>query len=141
MKHFMKFLILGSAISLFGCQGYRDLATRGSNAFHEITLEVSDSVKRVATVDNLKIERKAQRGSSFIVSGDISYSQSCRSALMVGVSFVNQQGVVLLNKRSPIQAYTANTKARFNAPAHINANIDETKDIIDKVIITDVSCV
>jgi hypothetical protein len=134
------FLVAATGL-LAGCQGYRDLATRGSNAFHDITLEVSDQVKSVAAVENLKIERKAHAGASFIVSGDISYGNSCRAALMIGVSFVNEKGVVLLNRKAPIQSYNANTKARFNAAAYINAKVGETQDIIDKVILTDISCV
>lgn len=141
MARLIGLLVFGGALCLVGCQGYRDFASRGSNAFHDITLEVSDDVKRVATIENFKIERKAQVGSSFVVSGDIIYAQSCHSALMVGVSFVNEMGVVLLNRRAPIQAYSANTKARFNASAHINAKIGETQDIIDTVRLTEVSCV
>jgi hypothetical protein len=129
------------AIGLAGCQGYRDLATRGANAFHDIKLEVAADVQRLATIENLKIERKAQAGSSFVLSGDVSYGQGCPSALLLGVSFINEKGVVLLNHRAPVQSYVANSKARFMTTAHINAKIGETQDIIDKVVVNELRCV
>jgi hypothetical protein len=134
-------IALSIAFTLSGCQGYRELATKGANAFHDIALEVSAEVGSVAKIEELKIERKAQAGSSFVVTGNVTYSQSCTSALLLGVSFVNAKAVVLYNTRAPIRSYVANTTARFQTAAHINAKIGETQDIIDKVIVTELKCV
>jgi hypothetical protein len=143
MKIYQIVTIILVAMAFTGCRAskaYRDFATKGSNAFHDITLEVSPNVSKIATIENLNIERKAQVGASFIVSGDISYNQSCNTLLMVAVSFINMKGVVLHNAQAPIRSYIANTKARFMTAAYINAIIGETQDIIDKVVITDLKC-
>jgi len=127
-------LILG------GCQSYRDFETRGSNAFHDITLEVSPDVSRAAKIDDLKIERKARAGASFVVTGDITYGKSCTAGLMIGISFFNGNGVALKNAKGIVQSYVANTRSRFQTFAHIDALVGETKDIIDKVVLTDIKC-
>ena len=141
MNRLQMLITMSIALTFSGCQGYRALATKGANAFHDIALEVGPDVSRVARIEGLKIERKAQAGSSFVVSGDVTYGQSCKSALLLGVSFINANAVVLFNTRAPIQAYVANTTARFQTAAHINAKVGETQDIIDKVIVTELKCV
>jgi hypothetical protein len=143
MKSFPLIVMIFVAMTLSGCpatKAYRNFATKGSNAFHDITLEVSPSVSNIAKIENLNIERKARAGSSFVVSGDIAYNQSCNTMLMLGVSFISVEGVVLHNAQAPVRSYLANTKARFMTVAHINAIIGETKDIIDKVVITNLKC-
>lgn len=122
-----------------GCAGYRSFYTTGSNAFHDISIIVSPEVQKVATIENMNINRKQGAGQSFVVSGDISYGHSCR-ALTINASFINTEGVVLRNTKGSIMDYVANTKARFQTSAYIVAMIGETKDIIDKVVLNSVEC-
>lgn len=126
-------------VVLGACAASRQFQTLGSNAFHEMTIEVSPDLQKIATLENLGIERKKAAGSSFVVSGDIQYGRSCQ-ILSLNVSFINTEGVALRNTQAPIMNYAAKTKARFQASAYINAMVGETKDIIDKVVISDLKC-
>jgi hypothetical protein len=139
MGQTIRLIILVVCCSLCACGGLRSFYTTGSNAFHDIKIEVSPEVQKIATVENTTIQRNRGAGQSFKVSGDIQYNSSCR-VLSVNVSFINTAGVVLKNTKGPIANYVANSKARFQASVYIVAMIGETKDIIDKVILTGLEC-
>jgi hypothetical protein len=143
MYNYKRVLILSVIVcSLSACAastGFRQFYTRGSNAFHDIKLEVTPELQKIANVENLTIDRKQGAGQSFMVSGDIQHDRTCR-VLSVDVSFINTAGVVLKNTQAPIMNYKANTKARFQASAYIVVMIGETKDIIDKVVLDSLKC-
>ena len=139
MSQTIRRIILVASLGLSACGGVRSLYTTGSNAFHDIKIEVSPELQKTATVENTSIDRNQGAGQSFKVTGDIQYGNSCK-VLSVNVSFINTDGVVLKNTKGPVVNYVANTKARFQASAYIVAMVGETKDIIDKVVLTGLEC-
>ena len=127
------------AMTLGACTEYRGFYTRMANAGHKITIVVSPVLQKVATVENVLVNKKEGAGHGFDVTGDIQYSRGCQ-ILSVNVSFVNTAGVALSNTQAPIMNYAANTKARFMASAYIVAQIGETKDIVDQVVLGSLQC-
>ncbi len=132
-------VILFLAVILTACSSYKAFYTKGSNAFHDITIEVSPELKKVATVENITIGKKPGAGHGFVVSGDIQYAKPCKT-MFINVSFINPEGVVLQNTKGMVMSYVANAKARFQASAYIVAMVGETKDIVDKVVLASLEC-
>jgi hypothetical protein len=131
--------ILFLVVIVSACAGYRDFYTKGSNAFHDITIEVSPELQKAATLENVTIVKKPGEGHSFVVSGDIQYGASCKT-LFINTSFINTEGVILHNAKGVVMPYVANTKARFQASAYIVAMVGETKDIVGKVVLSGLEC-
>jgi len=141
MKILRSVYCLLTTIALSGCGGmdsardsYMSLHTKFANGFQDSSVEVSPGIAKLAKFEDLKIENQV---STFVVSGFVTYSKSCKF-LTLEVKFVAKDGGVLGNARGNIQNYAANDKSRFRA---LFSNLpSSSRELLDKAKIDTLKC-
>lgn len=124
-------------ISLAGCQA----VTAARNNFTSIELVISPEAKSQATIENFEIFRgfglRDEMG--FRIKGLVKAPRDCKSMLALNFSVLSTRDIVVLNTSTFVQNYAKDTKAKFEALAHVDTNIIDGATV-KQVTLTKVSC-
>lgn len=137
-----KTLLLLPVGFLVGCanpvaDGINNLRTSVRNGFQDMQIEVSPSVSKVATLDDLKLQ--AFMDDRFNLTGFVTYGKSCKNFLTVDVRFYSANGTSLGNTPAMSQGYRAKERAKIQGSFKQIAR--DRSELISKVMIDNLKCI
>lgn len=140
--HMKKLLFVFPACFLFGCanpvsDGINNVRTSVRNGFQDMTIEVSPTVSKVATLADLKLQ--ASLDDRFNLTGFVTYSKSCKNFLTMDVRFYSADGTSLGNTPAMSKGYRAQERAKILASFKQIAH--DRKELISRVLIDDLKCI